>query len=155
MFVIHHLTHLNNLDNILKNGLMDRNKLKELECEFTNTVENDIISKRNELNNYIPFHFSFIQEKYGILYNYSVCKKYNPKNMIFLVAEIKVNEYKFLDFLLYHPVSSYSKNLSSFTSLSNTFTEEIKKYTNELGFIEYSEQEVKNLLMSELLFNKS
>lgn len=75
MFGIHHLTHINNLDNILKNELMARNKLKKLDYEFTDTAENDIILKRNELNNCIPFHFSFIQEIYGIPYNYAVCKK--------------------------------------------------------------------------------
>ena len=153
MFGIHHLTHINNLDNILKNELMARNKLKELDYEFTDTAENDIILKRNELNNCIPFHFSFIQEVYGIPYNYAVCKKRKPEEMIFLVATIKVDESKLLDFLLYHPVSKYSKKISSFSSFYNSFLEEIKKYTNEIGFINYSEQEVKNLLMSELLVN--
>lgn len=153
MFGIHHLTHINNLDNILKNELMARNKLKELNYEFTDTAENDIILKRNELNNCIPFHFSFIQEIYGIPYNYAVCKKRKPEEMIFLVATIKVDESKLLDFLLYHPVSKYSKKNSSFSSFYNNFLEEMKKYTNEIGFINYSEQEVKNLLMSELLVN--
>ena len=153
MFGIHHLTHINNLDNILKNELMARNKLKELDYEFTDTAENDIILKRNELNNCIPFHFSFIQEVYGIPYNYAVCKKRKPEEMIFLVATIKVDESKLLDFLLYHPVSKYSKKNSSFSSFYNNFLEEMKKYTNEIGFINYSEQEVKNLLMSELLVN--
>lgn len=153
MFGIHHLTHINNLDNILKNELMTRNKLKELDYEFTDTAENDIILKRNELNNCIPFHFSFIQEIYGIPYNYAVCKKRKPEEMIFLVATIKVDESKLLDFLLYHPVSKYSKKNSSFSSFYNNFLEEMKKYTNEIGFINYSEQEVKNLLMSELLVN--
>ena len=63
MFIIHHLTYKNNIDNILENGLMGRNKLQELGYEFTDTAENDIILKRNELNNYIPFHFSFILSK--------------------------------------------------------------------------------------------
>jgi putative appr-1-p processing domain-containing protein len=153
MFGIHHLTHINNLDNILKNELMARNKLKKLDYEFTDTAENDIILKRNELNNCIPFHFSFIQEIYGIPYNYAVCKKRKPEDMIFLVATIKVDESKLLDFLLYHPVSKYSKKISSFSSFYNNFLEEMKKYTNEIGFINYSEQEVKNLLMSELLVN--
>ena len=153
MFGIHHLTHINNLDNILKNELMAGNKLKELDYEFTDTAENDIILKRNELNNCIPFHFSFIQEIYGIPYNYAVCKKRKPEEMIFLVATIKVDESKLLDFLLYHPVSKYSKKNSSFSSFYNNFLEEMKKYTNEIGFINYSEQEVKNLLMSELLVN--
>lgn len=153
MFGIHHLTHINNLDNILKNELMARNKLKELDYEFIDTAENDIILKRNELNNCIPFHFSFIQEIYGIPYNYAVCKKRKPEEMIFLVATIKVDESKLLDFLLYHPVSKYSKKNSSFSSFYNNFLEEMKKYTNEIGFINYSEQEVKNLLMSELLVN--
>ena len=140
MFGIHHLTHINNLDNILKNELMARNKLKELNYEFTDTAENDIILKRNELNNCIP-------------YNYAVCKKRKPEDMIFLVATIKVDNSKLLDFLLYHPVSEYCEKFSSFSSFYNSFLEEIKKYTNEIGFINYSEQEVKNLLMSELLFN--
>ena len=153
MFGIHHLTHINNLDNILKNELMARNKLKKLDYEFTDTAENDIILKRNELNNCIPFHFSFIQEIYGIPYNYAVCKKRKPEDMIFLVATIKVDEYKLIDFLLYNPVSKYSKKISSFSSFYNNFLEEMKKYTNEIGFINYSEQEVKNLLMSELLVN--
>ena len=153
MFGIHHLTHINNLDNILKNELMARNKLKELDYEFTDTAENDIILKRNELNNCIPFHFSFIQEVYGIPYNYAVCKKRKPEEMIFLVATIKVDESKLLDFLLYHPVSEYCEKFNSFSSFYNSFLEEIKKYTNEIGFINYSEQEVKNLLMSELLVN--
>ena len=153
MFGIHHLTHINNLDNILKNELMARNKLKELDYEFTDTAENDIILKRNELNNCIPFHFSFIQEVYGIPYNYAVCKKRKPEEMIFLVATIKVDNSKLFDFLLYHPVSEYCEKFNSFSSFYNSFLEEIKKYTNEIGFINYSEQEVKNLLMSELLVN--
>ena len=151
MFGIHHLTHINNLDNILKNELMARNKLKELDYEFTDTAENDIILKRNELNNCIPFHFSFIQEVYGIPYNYAVCKKRKPEEMIFLVATIKVDNSKLFDFLLYHPVSEYCEKFNSFSSFYNSFLEEIKKYTNEIGFINYSEQEVKNLLMSEQL----
>lgn len=93
---------------------MGRNKLKKLNYEFTDTAENDIILKRNELNNCIPFHFSFIQEIYGIPYNYAVCKKRKPEDMIFLVAAIKVDESKLFDFLLYHPVSKYSKKLVVF-----------------------------------------
>ena len=127
MFGIHHLTHINNLDNILKNELMARNKLKELDYEFTDTAENDIILKRNELNNCIPFHFSFIQEVYGIPYNYAVCKKRKPEEMIFLVATIKVDNSKLLDFLLYHPVSEYCEKFSSFSSFYNSFLEEIKE----------------------------
>ena len=151
MFSIHHLTHIENLENILKNGLVSRNYLKKQYFNFTDTAENDIIIKRGYFNNYIPFHFTFIQEKYGIPYNYAVCKKENPENIVFLVITTQQEESKYFIFRLYHPVSSYSKVLNNFSNFKTQFDEEIENYKNEMGIINFSEQEVKNLFMSEFL----
>lgn len=155
MFSIHHLTHIKNLKNILLFGLKSRNILKNENDDFTDTAENDIIIKRKELNNYIPFHFNFIQERYGIPYNYSVCKREKPENIIFLVATTVRDESKSFIFNLYHPISTYTKNISNFPLFEEKFFEEIENYSNELGILKYSDQEVKNLFMSELLIKSS
>ena len=97
---IHHLTHIENLKNILEKGLKPRNKLEK--NEFRNTADNKIINKREEyksnnsnieiknLNDYIPFHINELQEQYRIPYNYVVCKKEGNENMIFYHAKQKI-----------------------------------------------------------------
>ena len=57
---IHHLTHIENLKNILEKGLKPRNELNQ--NEFRNTANNEIINKRgkyqsnndnNKIKNYV------------------------------------------------------------------------------------------------------
>ena len=62
---IHHLTHIENLEDILEKGLKPRNELNQ--NEFRNTANDEIINKREKyqsnndnnkiknLNNYIPY----------------------------------------------------------------------------------------------------
>lgn len=56
---IYHLTDLNNLNSIIKNGLLSRNELNSRNCNFTDVANPDIILKRKDLyfNDYVPFHF--------------------------------------------------------------------------------------------------
>ena len=51
----YHLTSLNNIEGIIRDGLLPRESL----CEFENIADPKIIEKRNELNlnNMVPFHF--------------------------------------------------------------------------------------------------
>ena len=77
--LLYHLTHIDNLKGIFKNGLMPRNKL--VEKAFTDTADQDIIEKRKnfyymDLGNFIPFHF-FVKNPY----DGSVCRKYGSENM--------------------------------------------------------------------------
>ncbi|WP_457750191.1 DarT ssDNA thymidine ADP-ribosyltransferase family protein [Sulfurimonas sp.] len=53
--LLYHLTALDNIESILKNGLMPRLQVKN----FTDVAEQDIISFRNKqgISNLIPFHF--------------------------------------------------------------------------------------------------
>lgn len=62
---IHHLTSIKNLENILKEGLLSRNKLKENNIFFNDTANKNIIEKRDNLNSYIPFHINWLQKKMG------------------------------------------------------------------------------------------
>lgn len=78
--LLYHLTHVDNLKGIFKNGLMPRNKL--VEKAFTDTADQDIIEKRKnfyymDLGNFIPFHF-FVKNPY----DGSVCRKYGNYSYI-------------------------------------------------------------------------
>lgn len=54
-YLLYHLTALDNLENILKEGLLPRNKIRK----FTNVANSEIIEfrARTGLNDYVPFHF--------------------------------------------------------------------------------------------------
>ena len=75
--LLYHLTHINNIESILKYGLMSRN---ELDGGFTDTADPEIISGRHEysvdLSDYVPFHF-FVKNPY----DGAVCKKHEAENM--------------------------------------------------------------------------
>lgn len=79
---MHHITHIDNLESILKNGLKSRNELLN-NINFKDTADPEIITKRESLNNYIPFHIDWVQNEHGIPYNYVVCQKNDYDNMIF------------------------------------------------------------------------
>ena len=172
---IHHLTHIENLENILEKGLKPRNKLNQ--NEFRNTANDEIINKREKyqsnndnnkiknflgevnmkkiianLNNYIPFHINELHKKYGIPYNYAVCKKEGNKNMIILSCKTENLLFKEIVYQLYHPVSNYkceyiTNNEEKFIK---KFKKEERKLKNEYNF-DYSNQRVKEFLMSEIL----
>lgn len=153
MYKIHHLTHIDNLESIFKNGLVSRSKLEREKKKFTDTAETDIIEKRGSLNNLIPFHFSFIQEEWGIPYNYSVCKKVESENVVFFEVEVKYSQVPQIKFILQHPVSNNPSCFDDYEEFKLSFDNEIRKYTDFSGFINYANQEVKKLFMSEIIFD--
>lgn len=55
--LLYHLTKLKNLDSIIKNGLLSRNELISKNIDFSDVANKDIIEKRKNINDYIPFHF--------------------------------------------------------------------------------------------------
>jgi hypothetical protein len=54
-----HLTSFDNIENILRMGLLSRNKLIELNQKYSDKARPDLIEERNEkdLVKYVPFHF--------------------------------------------------------------------------------------------------
>jgi hypothetical protein len=57
--LLYHLTELKNMENILKYGLLSRNRLFEEELKFEDVANPEILSFRSihGLDNYVPFHF--------------------------------------------------------------------------------------------------
>ncbi|MGL5376998.1 MAG: DarT ssDNA thymidine ADP-ribosyltransferase family protein [Cetobacterium sp.] len=148
---MHHITHIENLESILENGIHSRNEVKK----FVNTADNGIIKGRESvngcnLNNYVPLHFNYFEERHGIGYNYVVIQKYNKENMIYLIPEIENHKERMI-YSLYHPTSSFGKIIEN----SEEFFDKIEKvYISLLGIeerLDYSNNEVKQFLKSEAL----
>ena len=57
---MHQKSHINNLENILNNGLNSRNELLSQDIDFEDTADCKIVEKRGILNNYIPFHINWV-----------------------------------------------------------------------------------------------
>ena len=150
-YLAHHLTHINNLNNILRTGLLARNYLFDY---FEDTANYDIVHKRGKLNDYIPFHLNYLQNKYGIPYNYSVCKEYGVDDMIFLSFPVESFKRENLKYL-YHPVSKYRKRYDTGKEFIYAIGIEEKKLIEEFEEMKYNENKCKEFLMSEILVHKS
>lgn len=57
--LLYHLTTLSVFESIVKNGLLSRGSLLQMELPFVDTANHDILEGRDRLGlvNYIPFHF--------------------------------------------------------------------------------------------------
>ena len=155
---MHHITHINNLESILKSGLCSRNFLQNNFFSFEDTANFDIVAKRDEkkLNDYIPFHIDYMQLKHGIPYNYVCCENNGYENMIFLsikLNDIILQNYPLL-YILYHPVSSKTKSFFDLEIFFDNYKEEEKKL-NEIFKFDYSNNYVKEFRMSEILILKN
>ena len=150
---IHHLTHIKNFESILERGLLPRNELIKNNMPFDDTANRDIIEKRNELNNYIPFHINWLQKKWGIPYNYKVCIHNKPENIIFLLCNTDELKNYNLRCFLYHPISSFGKEI-----LLDNFEEELnfeEKKLIQYGRLDYTDNRIQQFLMSEILINSN
>ena len=56
---IYHLTSINNLPSIIRDGLLSRSSLQEQQITYTDIANEDILLKRSrkELDKCVPFHF--------------------------------------------------------------------------------------------------
>lgn len=149
---IHHLTHIDNLRGIIKNGILCRNSLQD---NYKDTADPNIISERKILNNYVPFHINVLQKDYGIPYNYNVLKRYGKENMIFLLKTHSVCNSDLL--FLYHPISDYAQLFKDISKYKNAIKFEILSLPEHpiFGGIDYSNNRVKQFLMSEVLIKNS
>ena len=156
MIFLHHITHINNLESILKNGLKSRNELlSQKNVNFKDTADPEIIRKRGILNNYIPFHIDWTQNVHGIPYNYVVCNKNGYNNMIFLYIKPEKAEKKYLmKYFLYHPTSSYCTECENLEDFSKKFKTEKQELEEKFNF-DYNKQQVKEFRMSEFLILKN
>lgn len=159
---MHHITHIKNLENILKaGGLIARNFL---EREFTDTANHDIISNRKcingeDLNNFVPFHNDHLQKEYGISYNFDVCETYGKENMIYLIfnpSEVTSSPFGKYLFYVYHPASTYAELCQNLGVLTIKLNEELKclPKLSSCNRLNLRSKKVQKYLMSEILIHE-
>lgn len=100
--LFYHLTDIANLPSIIQNGLLSRNRLLKCGDLFQDVANPDIISKRGDLNNYIPFHF----HPYTA-FDIAVKHTYQNKIFIYLCLSRKLAERKGFFILPMHPLSEH------------------------------------------------
>lgn len=100
--LLYHLTELDNLDSIIKYGLLPRKVILENSIGFSDVADEKIIDKRTGLglDGYTPFHF----HPYAA-FDVAVKNTYNAQKMIYICIErelARVNRFKILPI---HPLS--------------------------------------------------
>jgi hypothetical protein len=100
--LLYHLTELDNLDSILKFGLLPRKLIVENSIKFTDVADGKIIDKRTVLglDGYTPFHF----HPYSA-FDTAVKHTYNPKNMIYICIDRELARHNNFKILPQHPLS--------------------------------------------------
>ncbi len=91
--LLYHITHIDNIQSILKYGLLSRNKLENLKSViFKDIADQDIIEKRKEqlLQNYVLFHFFSKNPFDG-----NVCQKYGSENMAIIAIYRPIDKTNF------------------------------------------------------------
>ena len=81
--LFYHLTHINNLDSIIKNGVLSRSQLQRI-GDFSDIADPNIIKKRGELADYIPFHFH-----QRTAFDYAVIRNQGREKFIYLCVTRK------------------------------------------------------------------
>jgi hypothetical protein len=100
--LLYHLTELDNLDSIIKYGMLPRKTVLEQSIKFKNVANKEIITKRTQLNldKYTPFHF----HPYSA-FDVAVKHTYYGNDMIYMCITrelAKINNFKILP---KHPLS--------------------------------------------------
>lgn len=151
---IHHITHIDNLDGIIKNGILPRKILNKDNKNYKDTADPKIILEREalNLNEYIPFHINSIQKKHGIPYKYQVCKDIGKEFFIVLSLNFSNYNQEINKLYLYHPVSSLGREITNLSDYINKINEEYSKLPlNENGYKDYRNYKVQEFFMSEVL----
>lgn len=94
---LYHITHIDNMQSILNEGLLSRNELaKRKLTNFTDIADHEILSKRSQykenLSKYVLFHF-YAKNPFDC----AVCNTYGAENMVIITIErslAKINDFK-------------------------------------------------------------
>lgn len=100
-----HLTAIDNLESILKNGLLARNQISE----FVDVADQEIIIKRGILGNYVPFHFF-----QGNPFDGRILKDHKDKTFCFIVITREIAKDKGYKILPKHPLAQEEPDLYNY-----------------------------------------
>lgn len=101
---LYHLTDLNNMESIITHGLMSRAQLQNSDAGFVDVADRSIISKRGNLEYYIPFHFVP-----NTAFDYVVKHNHRDKQFVYICISKSYARSRDSYILLSHPTSNYAQ----------------------------------------------
>ena len=106
-----HLTPLNNMESIIKNGLKPRNLLQNNQEAFKDIADPEIIDKRScqQLGDFIPFHF----HPYSA-FDFAVKNRYPDIKFVYITIKRDFARYSGFKVIPSHPLSDIGQSLALF-----------------------------------------
>lgn len=144
--LLYHITHINNMPSILKNGLVSRKVLLDNNINtFVDIANEEILNKRinykENLSKYVLFHFYAKNP-----FDYAVTHKYGAENLVIITIKrelAKANDFKIIPS---HPLDKNEPEILP-------YEEGIKKIKwdiiDDISNRDYSKQEIRTACMAE------
>lgn len=109
--LLYHLTRLDNMEMIVRHGLLSRKYLIEHHMQFGDVADQQIITKRQELqlDRYTPFHF----HPYSA-FDVAVKNTYSAKKFVYICIKRSLAESMGFQILIKHPLSQQDCILYSY-----------------------------------------
>ena len=100
--LLYHLTHIDNLDSIIENGLLSRNQVIQRGVLNQDIANHDILESRqlNHLDNYVLFHFYP-----NTAFDNVVRGEYGAENFVYIAVYRSYAEYSNFQIIPRHPLN--------------------------------------------------
>ncbi|MCY7022678.1 DarT ssDNA thymidine ADP-ribosyltransferase family protein [Streptococcus sanguinis] len=100
--LLYHLTHVDNLDSIIENGLLSRNQVIQRGLLNQDIANHDILESRqlNHLDDYVLFHFYP-----NTAFDNAVRYKYGAENFVYIAVYRSYAEYSRFQIVPRHPLN--------------------------------------------------
>lgn len=100
--LLYHLTHIENLESIIENGLLSRNQVIQRSLLNQDIADHDILENRqlNHLDDYVLFHFYP-----NTAFDNAVRYKYGAENFVYIAVYRSYAEYSNFQIIPRHPLN--------------------------------------------------
>lgn len=142
--LLYHLTHIDNLESIMKHGLLSRSMVKGIRDDFKDVANQEIIGKRgeNNLEDYTLFHFHP-----HTAFDTRTINDYKVENLVYIVIQRKFAKDNGFEIIPRHPLHGEFEKLDydvGFENIDWNLMEIKKSDVNPLMY-----EEVKLVKMAE------
>ncbi len=139
---LYHLTHLDNLESIIKNGLLSRDEMIKRGWKFKDVADKKMLQSREKyaLEKYVPFHFFPLNP-----FDERVQKENPDCNMIYLVLQRNYAEASHYKIIPRHPMNGAVLEIYDYAEGYKKIDWDIMEKRN------YYDHECKQICMAECL----
>ena len=148
--LLYHLTHIDNLDSIIENGLLSRNQAIQRGLLNQDIANHDILESRqlNHLDDYVLFHFS----PYTAFDN-AVRYEYGAENFVYITVYRSYAEYSRFKIVPRHPLNGKFELYEYNEGMNKIDWEMMESKMNEIDFT--NQDYVKEVKMAECICSDS